>query len=118
MVWEIIFFCFPPFLSFIVYFKVDINIAKDGSDNTGIKTERKLEFSTGKPAKTTPQGIFQLLNFSNIFMLKATILPPLNFHLFFSHCKVIVIKRVAFNYGKKVWKRTFLPHENSYLQLV
>ena len=67
MVWEIIFFCFPPFLSFIVYFKVDINIAKDGSDNTGIKTERKLEFSTGKPAKTTPQGIFQLLNFSNIF---------------------------------------------------
>ena len=42
-------------------------IAKDGSDNIGIKTERKLEFSTGKPAKITRQGIFQLLIFSNIF---------------------------------------------------
>ena len=67
MAWEIIFFSFPPFLSFIVFFKVDINIAKDESDNIGIiKTERKLEFSTGKPAKTTLQGIFQLLIFSNI----------------------------------------------------
>ena len=28
-------------------------IAKDGSDNIGIKTERKLEFSTGKQAKIT-----------------------------------------------------------------
>lgn len=68
MAWEIIFFSFPPFLSFIVFFKVDINIAKDGSDNIGIKTERKLEFSAGKPAKTTPQEIFQLLIFSNIFL--------------------------------------------------
>lgn len=51
------FFCFSPFLSFVVFFKVDINIAKEGSDNIGTKTERKLEFSTGKPAKITPQGI-------------------------------------------------------------
>ena len=68
MACEIIFFLFVSFsLLYCILIKVDINIAKDGLDNIRIKTKRKLEFSTGKPAKTTPQGIFQLLIFSNIF---------------------------------------------------
>ena len=84
MAWEIFFFCFSPFLSFIVFFKVDINIAKDGSDNIGIKMERKLEFSTGKPAKTTPRGIFQLLIFSNIFYAESINFTSFKLPLIFS----------------------------------